>query len=169
MLFARYVLISTALIASLCTQQAGAQTSAVNQTREHSASAREAADRSTDEAAIRRTVQAFIDTRESDDRAGLTALLTPEADQLVTSGNMRAGRNAVVDGSLNTTASTGGRRQISMETIRFLSSDIAIGDGPYDVVDRVSGPDRHYRTTIVFQRVDGEWRITAIRNMRPVQ
>lgn len=126
-------------------------------------------DRSADEAAIRATVQAFIDTRESDDRAGLTALLTPDADQLVTSGNMRAGRDAVVNGSLNTTVSTGGRRNIALETIRFLSSDIAIGDGTYDVVERVSGPDRHYLTTITFQRVDGEWKITAIRNMRPVQ
>ena len=133
------------------------------------AQAQQSVDRSADEAEIRRAVQAFIDTRESDDREGLTAVLTPDADQLVTSGNMRAGREAVVNGSLNTTASTGGRRRIELETIRFLGSDVAIGDGSYDVVDRISGPDRHYLTTIVFQRVAGEWKITAIRNMQPVQ
>ena len=133
------------------------------------APAQQSVDRTADEAAIRRAVQAFIDTRESDDREGLVAVLTPDADQLVTSGNMRAGRDAVVDGSLNTTASTGGRRRIELETIRFLGSDVAIGDGTYDVVDRTSGPDRHYLTTIVLQRVAGEWKITAIRNMQPVR
>ena len=134
-----------------------------------SAPAQQPVDRSADEAAIRATVQAFIDSRENNDRAGLAALLLPEADQRVTSGNMRAGRDAVVDGSLNTTARIGGRRRISLETFRFLGPNVAIGDGPYDVVDRNDGPDRHYLTAIVFQRVAGEWKINAIRNVQPVQ
>jgi uncharacterized protein (TIGR02246 family) len=134
-----------------------------------SAPSQETSRRAADEAAIRAVVQAFIDTRESDDREGLTATLTAEADQLVSTGNIRTGRDAVVDGSLSTTTSNGGRRQISIETIRFLSPGIAIGDGPYDVVDRINGPDRHYLTTMVFQRIDGRWKIAAIRNMQPRQ
>lgn len=131
------------------------------------ATAQQTLSRSEDETAIRQTVQAYIETRESNNREGLIALLTADVDQLVSTGNMRASRDAVVNGSLSTTASTGGSRQISIESIRFLSPEIAIGDGPYDVVGRVDGPDRHYKTTMVFQRVDGAWKIAAIRNMQP--
>jgi len=129
--------------------------------------AQQAPARAEDEAAIRQTVQAFIESRETNDRGRLVALLTADVDQLVTTGGMRVGRDAVVDGSLSTTATAGGRRLIALQTIRFLGSDIAIGDGPYDVVDRADGPDRHYQTTMVFQRVGDDWKITAIRNMQP--
>jgi uncharacterized protein (TIGR02246 family) len=132
-----------------------------------SVSAQTQRNRAEDEAEIRRIVQAFIDTREGDDRDALEALLSSDADQLVTTGNMRTGVAAVVDGSLTTTQSAGGRRIIEIRTIRFLTDDVAIGDGPYNVVDRPNGPDRHYLTTIVFRREAGGWKIAAIRNMQP--
>lgn len=125
-------------------------------------------DRSADEAAIRQVVNAFIATREADDAASLEALLTEDVDQQVTSGALRSGRRAVVDGSLATTQETGGDRRIVIETIRFLSPDIAIADGPYDIVGRRDG-DRHYRTTMVLKKEDGAWRIAAIRNMQPAR
>jgi uncharacterized protein (TIGR02246 family) len=131
------------------------------------AGAQPPADRAEDEAAIRAVVAAFIATREASDAESLRALLTEDADQRVTSGSVRAGREAVVQGSLQTTQATGGQRTISVETIRFLTPDVAIADGPYDIVGRSDGIDRHYRTTMVLQRVDGEWKIAAIRNMQP--
>src|SRR5690606_33620642 len=124
-------------------------------------------DRTSDEAAIRAVVASFIATREASDPESLRALLTEDADQRVTSGSVRAGRDAVVQGSLQTTQETGGRRTISLETIRFITADVAIADGPYDIVGRSDGPDRHYITTMVLRRVDGEWKIAAIRNMQP--
>jgi ketosteroid isomerase-like protein len=66
--------------------------------------------RAADEAAIKAVIQAFIDTREANDVAGLTELLTADVDQLQTSGNMRSGRNEVVSGSLQTTQTTGSAR-----------------------------------------------------------
>lgn len=125
------------------------------------------ADRAEDEAAIRAVVSSFIATREASDADSLRALLTEDVDQHVTSGDVRAGREAVVQGSLQTTQATGGQRTISIEKIRFLTPDVAIADGPYDIVGRSDGPDRHYRTTMVLQRIDGEWKIAAIRNMQP--
>jgi uncharacterized protein (TIGR02246 family) len=131
--------------------------------------AQEPADRAADEAAIRAVVQEFIDTREDNDAQSLRALLTQDADQLVTSGAMRSGREAVVDGSLSTTRGAGGSRTIELESIRFLTADVAIADGPYDIVDRIDGPDRHYLTTMVLTRVAGTWKIAAIRNMQPLR
>jgi uncharacterized protein (TIGR02246 family) len=123
--------------------------------------------RAADEAAIKAVIQAFIDTREANDVAGLTELLTADVDQLQTSGNMRSGRNEVVSGSLQTTQTTGSKRTIRVESLRFFGTDLAIADGPYDSIGRTDGTDQRMITSIVLQRESGAWKIAAIRNMIP--
>lgn len=125
------------------------------------------ASRAADEAAIRGVIRAFIDTREGNDADALTALLTADADQRVTSGNVRAGRGAVVSGSLETTRRTGGRREIAVDSLRFLGDDVAIADGRYDSIGRADGTDQRMLTSIVLRREAGAWKIAAIRNMIP--
>jgi uncharacterized protein (TIGR02246 family) len=125
------------------------------------------ADRAADEAAIKAVIKGFIDTREANDAAGLTALLTQDVDQRQTSGNVRSGRDAVVSGSLATTQSTGGRRSIAVDVLRFLGPDVAIADGRYDSVGRTDGTDQRMLTSMVFRREGGAWKIAAIRNMLP--
>jgi uncharacterized protein (TIGR02246 family) len=127
----------------------------------------QSADRAADEAAIKAVIQAFIDTREANDDAGLTAILTPDVDQRQTSGNMRSGRDAVVSGSLTTTQATGGRRTITVDSLRFVSPDVAIADGRYDSVGRTDGTDQRMLTSIVLRREADGWKIAAIRNMLP--
>ena len=122
-------------------------------------------DRAADEAAIKAVIQAFIDTREANDAAGLTAVLTPDVDQRQTSGNMRSGRDAVVSGSLQTTQATGGRRTITLDTLRFLSPDVAIADGRSESLGRADGTDQRMLTSIVLRREADGWKIAAIRNM----
>jgi uncharacterized protein (TIGR02246 family) len=124
-------------------------------------------DRAADEAAIKAVIQAFIDTREANDNAGLTAILTPDVDQRQTSGNLRSGRDAVVSGSLATTQATGGRRTITLDSVRFLAPDVAIADGRYDSVGRADGTDQRMLTSIVLRREADGWKIAAIRNMLP--
>jgi uncharacterized protein (TIGR02246 family) len=127
----------------------------------------QSAERAADEAAIKAVIQAFIDTREANDTAGLTALLTPDVDQRQTSGTVRNGRDAVVSGSLATTQATGGRRTITVDSLRFLSTDVAIADGRYDSVGRADGTDQRMLTSIVLRREADGWKIAAIRNMLP--
>jgi uncharacterized protein (TIGR02246 family) len=124
-------------------------------------------DRAADEAAIRGVIQAFLDTREANDPAALGALLTADVDQQQTSGNTRRGREAVVSGSLTTQQSTGGRRTITVDSLRFLSADVAIADGRYDSVGRADGTDQRMLTSMVLRREAGTWKIAAIRNMLP--
>jgi uncharacterized protein (TIGR02246 family) len=123
--------------------------------------------RAADEAAIAAVIQAFIDTREANDAAGLAAILTEDVDQRQTSGNVRVGRDAVVKGSLATTQSTGGRRTITVDSLRFVGPDVAIADGRYDSVGRTDGTDQRMLTSIVLRRDGGAWKIAAIRNMLP--
>jgi uncharacterized protein (TIGR02246 family) len=123
--------------------------------------------RAADEAAIKSVIQAFIDTREANDRTALEALLTEDVDQRVTSGGIRVGRDAVVDGSLETTQRTGGRRTITVDSIRFVGPDVAVVDGRYDSIGRTDGTDQRMLTSMVLKRESGDWKIAAIRNMLP--
>jgi uncharacterized protein (TIGR02246 family) len=125
------------------------------------------ADRAADEAAIRAVIQAFIDTREANDAAALAALLTADVDQRQTSGNLRSGRDAVVSGSLSTQQSTGGRRTISVDSLRFVGADVALADGRYDSTGRADGTEQRMLTSMVLRREAGAWKIAAIRNMLP--
>jgi len=128
--------------------------------------AEDVVDRSADESAIRQVTQDYIARRDEGDEAGLRALLTEKVDQRLTSGRMRLGRDEVVNGSLGSTQNSGGKRVITLNGIRFLGADVAIANGNYDSLGRADGTDLYMRTTIVFWRVDGKWRIDAIRNAR---
>src|SRR5688500_151207 len=124
-------------------------------------------DRAADEAAIRAVIQAFLDTREKTDAAVLAARWTPDAAQRQTSRNNLTGRDAVVSGSLTTQQSTRGRRTISVDSLRFVGTDVAIADGRYDSVGRADGTDQRMLTSMVLRREGGAWKIAAIRNMLP--
>jgi uncharacterized protein (TIGR02246 family) len=126
-----------------------------------------ATNRSADEQAIRAVIQAFLDTREKNDAAGLSALLTPDVDQQQTSGNVRKGRDAVVNGSLSTQRETGGTRTITVDSLRFVSDDVAIADGKYSSLGRADGTDQRMLTSMVLRRETGGWKIAAIRNSLP--
>jgi uncharacterized protein (TIGR02246 family) len=120
-----------------------------------------------DEAGVRALVARYVDARERRDAQAIEALFTPEADQLVSSGEWRKGRPAVVTGTLASSESTGGRRTITVESVRFLSPDTAIADGRYEISGLAGGQARHMWTSLVCVRTPEGWRIAAIRNMRP--
>jgi uncharacterized protein (TIGR02246 family) len=120
-----------------------------------------------DEAAIRAVIKAFIDTREANDAKALGELLTADVDQQQTSGNVRRGREAVVTGSMATQQATGGRRTITVDSLRFVTADVAIADGRYDSVGRSDGTDQRMLTSMVLRREGGGWKIAAIRNSLP--
>lgn len=120
------------------------------------------------EAAIIKLVQQYVDARDLSDRNAIEALFTPDADQLVSSGEWRRGRKAVVEGALaSSKREAGSRRTIRLETIRFVTPEVAIADGPYELAGVPGGHDRKMWTTFVLKQVHGAWRIAAIRNMLP--
>ena len=117
-----------------------------------------------DDAAIRGIVKSYIDARDRDDATGVEALFTSDADQLVSSGEWRKGRDEVVKGTLASTRS-GGKRTITIETIRHIAPGVAIADGRYELVG--DAQTRRMWTTFMLTRVSGNWKIAAIRNMLP--
>lgn len=122
--------------------------------------------RDADEAAVRAVVQAYVDAREAQDPKQIQPLLTADADQLVSDGVWRRGREELVQGMLQSSKRTGGRRTIEVETVRFVSSTVALADGRYRQTG-LAGANRDMWTSLVLVRDGKSWRITAIRNMLP--
>ena len=120
-----------------------------------------------DEAAIRAVVSKYVDARERSDPQAIAALFTSDADQLVSSGEWRRGRDAVVRGTMESSRSTGGRRSITLESVRFITPEVAIADGRYELTGLAGGATRNMWTTLVLKRTESGWRIAAIRNMLP--
>ena len=119
----------------------------------------------TDESAVRRTVQQYVDAREKQDPKAVEALFTADADQLVSDGTWRHGREAIVKGTLASSQRSGGHRTIKVETVRFLSPKIAVADGRYELTGGAA--DRQMWTSIWFVKQGRQWKISAIRNMLP--
>jgi uncharacterized protein (TIGR02246 family) len=120
-----------------------------------------------DDAAVRDVIKKYVDARERRDAAAIGALFTDDADQLVSSGTWRRGRDEIVKGTLASSQATGGTRTITVETIRFLAPDVAIADGRYEISGTADGNTRRMWTTFVLMRAGGAWKIAAIRNMLP--
>ena len=120
-----------------------------------------------DEAAIREVIRRYVDAREASDPKAIAALFTGDADQLVSDGTWRYGRDALVRGMLESSRRTGGHRSIHVESIRRLADDVALVDGRYRQTGVAAGKDRELWTTVVLRRQPEGWRIAAIRNMLP--
>lgn len=120
-----------------------------------------------DDTAIRKVVSRYVEAREHMDPAAIQSLFTADADQLVSSGEWRRGRDAVVHGAMATSRRTGGTRSITVESVRLLAPGVAIAEGRYDLNGLAGGTRRHMWTTLVLVKGSGEWQIAAIRNMLP--
>ena len=130
-------------------------------------SPQEKPDRARDEAAIRDVVKEYFGSRDRRDAATLATLFTADADQLVSSGEWRRGRDELVRGTLASSKSNAGTRTITLKTIRFPTSDVAIADGEYVIGASQASAARSMWTSFVLVRSQGRWQISAIRNMLP--
>ena len=120
---------------------------------------------STDEPAVREVVRRYVNARELKDPAAIEALFTADADQHTTSGEWRRGRAHIVPGTLESSKRNPGTRNITVQAVRFITPDVAIADGPYEITGTTG--TRRMWATLVLKREAGGWRIEAIRNMIP--
>jgi uncharacterized protein (TIGR02246 family) len=129
--------------------------------------AQEPAAASAGETAVRAVVQKYVDAREAKDPKAIEELLTDDADQLVSDGTWRKGRDALVRGMLDSSKKNPARRSITVESVRFLTADVALADGRYTQKGQAGGNGREMWTAITLKRGPDGWRIAAIRNMLP--
>jgi uncharacterized protein (TIGR02246 family) len=123
-------------------------------------------------------VKQYNNAREANDPKAIEALFVADADQLVSSGEWRRGRDVLVKGAMASSARTGGTRTLTVETIRMVSPDVAIADARYEISGLADGSTRKMWSTFVVVReglaggaesppAQRRWRISAIRNMLP--
>jgi uncharacterized protein (TIGR02246 family) len=120
-----------------------------------------------DDTAVRDLVRKYNDAREANDPKAIEALFVADADQLVSSGEWRRGRDVLVKGAMASSARTGGTRTLTVETIRMVGQDVAIADARYEISGLADGTTRKMWSTFVMAKQAGTWRISAIRNMLP--
>lgn len=118
--------------------------------------------------AVKDLVGRYNAARDLDDPAAIEALFTRDADQLVSSGEWRRGRQALVDGMRKSTQANPGRRTLTVETVRPLTTDVAIADARYEIEGQ-GGATRRMWSTFLAVRTGEGWRIAALRNMLPSQ
>ena len=119
-----------------------------------------------DDAAIRALVARYTEIRERGDAAALGALFTADADQLVSSGEWRKGREAVVKGSLASSQQTQGKRTLTIDAVRTVAAGVAIADSRYEIA-QAGGQTRRMWATWLLVKDGDTWKIAAIRNMLP--
>ena len=126
----------------------------------------ETIDRTADQNAIRQVVARYLDARNHADPAKTRDVLTPDADQLVSSGEWRRGRDSLLEGAMAMSNKHTAQSSIHLDAVRFVTDDVAIADGDY-VTHSAPGATRKMRTTFIMKRAGGKWKIAAIRNMLP--
>jgi uncharacterized protein (TIGR02246 family) len=108
-------------------------------------------------------VRKYVDARDQQDPRAIEALFTHDADQLVSSGQWRKGREEVVRGTIAASQNETGKRTITVESVRFLAPGVALADGRYEI------GERKMWTSLLLTRDSSGWRIAAIRNMLPAK
>src|SRR3954468_9414679 len=102
-----------------------------------------------DDQAVREVVRKYVEAREARDPKAVAALFTADADQLVSSGEWRLGRDNVVTGSLASSAQGGGTRRIEVERVRMVGDSVAIADGRYSITGAEAGDRRMWSTFVM--------------------
>jgi hypothetical protein len=117
-----------------------------------------------------KAITSFIDqysqAREKRDTVLLKTILTPDVDQLVSTGEWRVGINAAVEGMLKSSANSPGTRTLHVEKIQTITASSAIVDCRYEI-QNADGTARKMWSTFIVIDDKKTWKIMAIRNMLP--
>jgi len=115
---------------------------------------------------INSLIDQYSEAREKRDTLLLKTILTSDIDQLVSTGEWRAGINAAVEGMMKSSANSPGTRTLRIEKIQMINASSAIVDCRYEIQNADNTTRKMWSTFIVIadKKV---WKIKAIRNMLP--
>jgi uncharacterized protein (TIGR02246 family) len=120
----------------------------------------------------RKEIETLIDqysmAREKRDTILLKQILMEDVDQLVSTGEWRKGVQASVQGMLNSSAVNTGKRTLKVDKIRMFAPGSAIVDCKYDIQNSDANARSMWSSFVVVQH-NGDWKISAIRNMLPAR
>ena len=113
-------------------------------------------------------INQYAQARERKDTVLLKSILTPDIDQLVSSGEWRSGIKDALQGMLGSSENNSGSRKIIVEKVKFLTNESAIADARYEI-QNADGSVRKMWSSFIVVYKDSRWKISAIRNMLPAR
>jgi len=116
--------------------------------------------------AITSLIDQYSQAREKRDTVLLKTILTPDVDQLVSTGEWRVGINAAVEGMMKSSANSPGTRTLHIEKIQTIGPSSAIVDCRYEI-QNTDGTARKMWSTFIVIADKNTWKIRSIRNMLP--
>jgi uncharacterized protein (TIGR02246 family) len=115
---------------------------------------------SLDEQAIRAASAAFVKAYNSGDPKTLAALFTEDAECADEHGNLIMGTKSITE---NFASRPGSKMEVQIDSIRFLSPDVAKEEGRCTIKPDGSGPPEVSRYTVLYVRKDGKWLQSSVR------
>jgi uncharacterized protein (TIGR02246 family) len=126
---------------------------------------RRAADRKADEAAIRANVAAFVKAYNAHDAKAIAALFTPDGQIVDKEGDASEGRDAIQQTFATLfTENPQKRLEVTIESIRFLGSDLAMEEGTTKETIAPGEPPEYDRYTVLHVKRDGKWQMAMARD-----
>ena len=124
--------------------------------------------RSADEIAIRKTDASFVKAYQQGDAKAVAAHFTPDAEYVDERGNLFQGREAIEESLTGFfTEHSGCKLELAIETIRFLSPDVAVEDGRTLALHKESSTPVASRYTTVHVKSGGKWLAASVRDHAP--
>ena len=117
---------------------------------------------------IHSLIDKYSIARAKKDSLLLKRILTTDIDQLVSSGTWRKGKEESMKGMLRSSENNPGTRTLKIENIRLLNPQCGIVDARYEI-QNPEGVTRKMWSSFIVVAVEGEWKISAIRNMLPAR
>jgi len=123
---------------------------------------------SAEEDAIRHTGETFAQAYNAGDAAAVAAHFTPDAEYVDEQGNVLQGRQAIEESLAGFfTENPGCQLEVTIDSIRFVSSGVAIEDGTTTVTRPAGGPSDYSRYTAVHVKTNGKWLTASSREHAP--
>jgi uncharacterized protein (TIGR02246 family) len=117
-----------------------------------------------EEKAILKNAEGFVNAFHKADAKGLSAYWTPDGDYTNQTGKTIKGRAAIEKVFTNLFSENKGLTlRIDIDSIRFVTPEVAIEDGITSVMPANGGPPSRARYTIVHVKQDGKWHLSSVR------
>jgi uncharacterized protein (TIGR02246 family) len=118
-----------------------------------------------EEAAILKHAEAFVEAFQTGDAKALAARWTKDGDYTDQRGRTFKGREAIEKLFKELFAENKKLKlRINVDSIRFLTPEVAVEDGTTEVLPPNGGPPSRSRYTIVHVKKDGEWFLSSVRD-----
>ncbi len=129
------------------------------------ASAAEPNEYSKDEAAIKKNAKAFAAAFDKGNAKAVAAFWTADGDYLDETGRHMKGREEIEKAFTEFFSENKGVKvEIHIESLRFVTPEVAVEDGVTSVSEPDDAPPSRARYTVIHVKKDGEWRLSSVHD-----